>query len=629
MCGIAGGWNIAGWPARDNAMAASMRRIGHRGPDDSGTEAWNPAGSGCLLLGSTRLAILDLSAAGHMPMNSADSRFTVVFNGEITNYLELRDELERRGETFLTRSDTEVLLHAWAIWGERCLNRFEGMFAFAILDKQHRRLTLARDVFGIKPLYYAHSLQDEFIFCSELPGLLELLPTAPMLDWQTAIDYLQFGAYDGTEHTFIKGVNQLMPGHIVTLDLTSGELVPPRRYWWPTVESAGDPSLDDSAQQVREMFLQSVRRNLRSDVPIGVALSGGIDSSAIACAVRYLEPNYPLSTFSFIAPGFGKSEQPWIDCVVKATGATSHTVSATGLELLRDLDDMILSQGEPFGSTSIYAQYRVFKLARENNVIVTLDGQGADEMFAGYDGYPAQRLRSLIERGNLLEARRFLAAWSQWPNRASQAAALRTVAQFVPASVARAVERVRTVKNPLIDYAALRSHGVQSSFPRFIVQGVRSRRLPSYLRTQITRRGLPSLLRHGDRNSMAFSVESRVPFLDRGLVEYVLTLPEEHLVGRDGTSKNVLRRAMRGIVPEEILDRRDKIGFETPEGAWLSDFKHVISTDGRARIGFLHATADTVVAQGSLGDDLGFARGGLWRYLNLKRWVEVLGVNAE
>lgn len=633
MCGIAGAWepDHTRWRVRD--IEAGLQRISHRGPDDRGVEEWIAPGRGRTLLGSTRLAILDLSPAGHMPMGSADGRFTLVFNGEITNYVEIRNELLAAGRTFASTSDTEVLLQAWAQWGAACLPKFEGMFAFAVVDRQRGTLTLVRDVFGVKPLFFAHADDGRFVFSSELPSLLGLLPGRPRLDWQNAVDYLQSGVYDTTDRTFVEGVRQLAPGHSVVLDLATGLLSAPQRYWLPSVDRNDDLSFVEAAELVREGFLASVQRNLRSDVPVGVALSGGIDSSAIACAVRHLEPDFDLQTFSFIAPGFSDSEDRWIELVAGATGATSHTVVATGAELLRDLDSMITAQGEPFGSTSIYAQYRVFQLARENGVVVTLDGQGADEMFAGYDGYPAQRLQSLIERGRLREARAFLGQWSTWPGRSSRAATLEAIAQFMPPAVARGLESARARPNGIIDYDALNARGVSARYPRLTVDGARGRRLPSYLRSRLTRRGLPALLRHGDRNSMHFSIESRVPFLDTKLAELALGLPEEYLVSPGGETKRVLRHAMRGIVPDAILDRRDKIGFATPESSWLDEFRREAVEPTRlagSPVGFINEDIANAAARSATPErDLGLGGGGLWRYLNLRRWIEIFDIDAS
>lgn len=601
--------------------------MAHRGPDDSGTSRWPTPGGGEAALGAVRLAILDLSPAGHMPMESTDGRFAVTYNGEITNYVEIRDVLVAEGATFVSHTDTEVLLQAWQRWGVAALDRFEGMYAFAILDRHEGTLTLARDVFGIKPLFYSSAAEGAFAFASEIPALLALVPGRPRLDWQTAIDYLQWGAYDHAVGTFVEGISRLMPAHYVVLDLASGSLSEPTRYWWPSIATDARRSPSDEADEIRERFIKSIRNNLRSDVPVGIALSGGIDSSAIACAVRAIEPDFPLQTFSFVTPGFAESEEKWIDIVVKQTGAQAHFTSATGADLQRDLDTMIAAQGEPFGSTSIYAQFRVFQLVRERGVVVTLDGQGADEVFAGYSGYPAQRLHSLLERGRFVAAAQFLAAWGRWPDRSVRQAARDGASLALPRALVRRMSAMRPVSSRIYDLDVLRERGADPAFPALAVDSPRGSRLKSHLRAEMTSRGLPALLRHGDRNSMHFSIESRVPFLDRALVESTLRLPEDQLVGKDGASKAILRRAMRGLVPDAILDRRDKIGFSTPERHWLSEMDR---SDHRAaeQLGFLRRTSDgAALVDGVDASELGMTSREQWRLLNLRRWAQVFDID--
>jgi asparagine synthase (glutamine-hydrolysing) len=597
--------------------------MSHRGPDDSGRETLEVEGAGRLELGTVRLAILDLSPAGHMPMTSTDGRYVISYNGEITNYLEVRAELETLGCTFRSHTDTEVLLNAWALWGSESLSRFEGMFAFAIADRQSRTLTLARDAFGIKPLFYAAAPDRSFAFASELPILLDLRHERAHIDWQTAYDYLRWGSYDISSRSFVAGVSQLAPGHTLTVDLTTGAVGEPRRYWWPSVDT-DRIKVDDAADAVRELFLASVRQNLRSDVPLGVALSGGIDSSAIACAVRLLEPDLPLRTFSFVAPGFAQSEDRWIDMVVGATNAEPHYITASGADLRRDLDSLIRAQGEPFGSTSIYAQFKVFEAVREQGVIVTLDGQGADEAFAGYAGYPAQRLHSMLERGQVGDARRFVGAWAEWPDRDPAGLLASGAALMVPESLRRRVAETRRAPHPLFDEAALRERGVRLGFPALGEESQRGSRLKAHLRAELTSRGLPALLRHGDRSSMHFSVESRVPFLSRALVEYTLRLPEDQLVDAAGASKSILRRALRGLVPDAILDRRDKIGFVTPENDWLGE---VSSADSDPLSGLLAAGSDGRPIADARQSDLGPRE--RWRILNLRRWVEAFEIATD
>lgn len=623
---MGGSWSRNGSPADGDRLRAGLDAILHRGPDDYGTFAWNdPSSPRRVDLGLVRLAILDLSPAGHQPMTLPGDRFTISYNGEITNYVEIRDELLALGDTFVSDGDTEVLLTAWARWGVATLDKLEGFFGLAVLDTQERTVTLARDAFGIKPLYYWRDA-DHVVWNSELQGLLAAGVPDPRLDWQTAIDYLQWSVVDHTDRTFVEGVSQLAPGHYAVLDVDSGTLGDPVRFWWPSVRRSFRGSYAEATETVREMFLDSVRHNLRSDVPLGVALSGGIDSSAIVGAVRHLEPDLPIQTFSYIAPGFANSEHEWIATVADALGATSHTVTSDAGDLERDLDDLIRSEGEPFGSTSIYAQYKVFQLARENGIIVTLDGQGGDEVFAGYSGYPSPRMKSMIETGHWLAANRFSREWATWPGRDRRSMIVEAAGQFAPRSIRGRI--IRTPLSPILDAAALAERGVDARFPLSLDEPVRGRRVVSQLRTALTRVGLPSLLRNGDRNSMRFSIESRVPFLDRGLAEFVLGLPEDWLIGPDGTSKRILRDAVRGLVPDAVVDRRDKVGFETPESDWL-DRLAAQKADDSAPIGFLRDIGDGSLTGGLSEAELRWGSGAHWRLINLRRWVALMGIDGR
>lgn len=603
-------------------MAKGVTALEHRGPDDHGSETLTVAGS-VVALGHTRLSIIDLSSAGHQPMHSFDDRYIIVFNGEIYNYKELREELTSYGHCFRTNTDTEVLLASWAHWGEDCLPRFQGMFAFAILDREVMTLTCVRDAFGVKPLYYALE-GEEFLFASEVSAIKALKRQPLNLDWQRAYEYLAFGDYDSGPRTFLEGVSHLLPGHLLRLDLHSGVLAAPQLWWAPSIVERKDLSFEQAAERVRETFLTSMRLHLRSDVPLGVALSGGIDSSAVVCAMRHLEPDLPIHTFSYIAQGSKVSEEVWVDRVNAHVQAVPHKVIVSAAELAIDLDDMIRSQGEPFGSTSIYAQYRVFKLAREQGVTVTLDGQGADEMLAGYIGYPGQRIRSLVETGHFVQALGFLDKWSKWPGRSRMLGAKYAASEMVDGWVYKALRGLggREDTKSWINYVPLQDQGIARIYPRQRPDRTASgRRVVSELAFALTRRGLPSLLRHGDRNSMRFSVESRVPFLTLNMVDLMLSLPESYLISQNGETKRVFRAAMRGIVPDDVLDRRDKIGFETPEHEWMVSMADMIRGWLRVDLGlpFLNQAEILREFEQMLSGERRFSWQ-VWRWINFSRW---------
>jgi asparagine synthase (glutamine-hydrolysing) len=340
--------------------------------------------------------------------------------------------------------------------------------------------------------------------------------------------------------------------------------------------------------------------------------------------MRHVAPDLPISTFSYIARGSAMSEEVWVDRVNQHVGALPHKLVVSGDELVRDLDDMIAAQGEPFGSTSIYAQYRVFQLAKEHGVTVTLDGQGADEMFAGYNGYPGQRIRSLLEKGQFAEARHFLNEWARWPGRSRLSGAKRAVAEMSQGALYDALRRLNGMDSlpAWIRPAPLQERGIIRRYPRQRSQaGCVGRRVTAELALSLTQRGLPALLRHGDRNSMRFSVESRVPFLTLDMVELALSLPESYLISPQGETKHIFRSAMRGIVPDDILVRRDKIGFATPEQEWLMGMSQVARTWLAEDLGLPFLDQAAVLAQ---FDQVVAGRQPfswqIWRWINFCRW---------
>lgn len=599
-----------------------MYALRYRGPDSRGVDKYSLA-DGVVFFGHTRLSIIDLTSGGHQPMTSQDGRYSIIFNGEIYNYKELREELKIGGALFTSDSDTEVLLAAWATWGADCLPRLVGMFAFAVFDRHNASLTFVRDAFGIKPFFYLREGED-FLFASEVPALLELKSSKTQPNWQLAYDYLVHGVYDSREETFFEDVLQLMPGHLLVVNLVKRKFSAPERWWKPQIAERSDLSFEEAVQKVRENFLQSVRLQLRSDVPIGAALSGGLDSSAVVCAMRHVAPDQPIHTFSYIAADTPVNEEKWIDIVNRHVGAYVHKVVVTPQELAYDLDDMIRAQGEPFGSMSIYAQYRVYQLAKESGVTVTLDGQGADEMLGGYIGFPGERICSLLDKGQPDKALAFLYRWAQWPGRSMSMglkAALAELTTGMPHELMREVVGMNKTPEWIDDQKAAEM-GLLSRVERFRSGSeAKGRRMAAQMKNMLMRHGLPGLLRHGDRNSMRFSIESRVPFLTVDQVEFALSLPEDYLVCDKGETKLIFRRAMQGIVPDEILLRKDKIGFEPPEREWL------ISIADQARewlkedlkIPFIRHTILLAEFEDVIAGRRPFSWQ-VWRWINFYRW---------
>lgn len=570
MCGIFSALSRHGAPQPGyDHLLDSFR---YRGPDGCGSATVTLAGTPGASqprawLGHLRLSILDLSSRGQQPMHTPDGRYVVSYNGEIYNYLELRRELQASGVEFHTDTDTEVLLQAWAAWGEGCLPRLTGMFAFVLIDRHGRTATLVRDPFGIKPLYFVESSEHLFA-CSEILPLVRTGAVSAELNADVAYEYLRFGSTSSNGKTLLRDVQALPPAHTATLDFDTGILSAPRCYWRLRPTERVIP-FEDAVAECRERFLDNVRLHLRSDVPVGAALSGGIDSSAVVCAMRLLEPELDLQTFSYIAAEPGKSEEHWVDVVHSKVGGVCHKIRSCEEALAVDLPRLVRHQGEPFGSASIYAQFLVFERARREGVPVTLDGQGADEILAGYWPYVGTRAAELIREGHPFSA-------------------LRLAAHAVPGAGGALLGGSMLLQSLLPSgwRAAARRAAGREIFPAYLsgawfAQGAsdyrdladqligRYRTLKEHLIGTVERGSLPTLLRYADRNSMAHSVESRVPFLTTNFAEFLLSLPPEYLLSNNGVRKHVFREAMRGILPESVRSRRDKIGFFADDGLWL------------------------------------------------------------
>ena len=636
MCGIAG---LVGAPGAGLAAVRGWGELlAHRGPDDFGIAVLGRAGlethrdasrigaEAQAVLWHRRLSILDLSEAGWQPMASADGRHHLILNGEIYNYLELRAELEALGVRFRSRSDTEVLLEGLRRWGVALLPRLVGMFAFVLLDVRERRLLLARDPFGIKPLLHA-GWPGGFAFASEPKALLALSQISRKVNAQRVYDYLRFGLTDHGTETMWSDLHSLPPAHWMEVSLDGAVASAPVCYWELASDERYAGTFEQAADELRERFVDSVRLHLRSDVPVGAALSGGIDSTAIVMAMRALEPGLELHTFSYVADDPELTEERWLDLAAAACRATPHKTSATPAQLGTDLDPLLRSQDEPFGSTSIHAQHRVFRLAREAGIKVMLDGQGADELLGGYHTFAAARLASLVRQGRLAEAAGFATRARRTPGRGPL---LLWAGEFLlPPSVQAPFRRLvgQELAPAWLERRWFESRGVHLEPAKYTFGRGRE-----VLREQLLRAtahsSLPMLLRYEDRNSMAHSIESRVPFLTPGLARFVLSLPEEFLVDRDGTSKAVFRRAMRGLVPDAILDRRDKIGFAVPEHLWWRELgtrvDGLLADESLASVPVLRGEA--LRAEWRAIRERGARRDfRAWRWVNLIEWAHRTG----
>ncbi len=558
MCGIAGIFHFDGQEPDVALLKAMTDAIQHRGPDDEGLYLHAPIG-----LGHRRLSILDLSPAGHQPMRNTRGDLWIIFNGEIYNYIELRLELISLGYEFHTDTDTEVILNAYEHYGTACLNKFNGMWAFALWDSRKRALFCSRDRFGVKPFYYFANRQF-MAFASEPKALLKH-PSIPNTPSESAIyTFLYTGISNQAEYSFFKDIRQLPPGHFLWIQDANIQAHP---YWDLIAESQNwQTPKADIAERFRTLFEDSVRLRMRSDVPIGTCLSGGLDSSSIVCTAKNIiqkQPNshYLQETFSSCFDNPTYDERPFIEAVLEKTGARANFLFPSAQELEQNLNALVYTQDEPFGGLSIFAQWCVMKKVQERGVKVLLDGQGSDEMLAGY-GYDSIFWSELFYSGQ------FLALNSE----------IIAQIQSNPAVIPRRLARIM-FPNGMPWKARHSIEFKQLISPEFEANWQAEMQIPQYQKYpsqqqlkntcfNLMYRSLLPILRYEDRNSMAFSIEARVPFLDYRLVSFVFSLPSEQMIHK-GWSKWALREAMAGILPEKIRWRRDKMGFVTPQELWL------------------------------------------------------------
>ena len=667
MCAISGLIAKTSAALADIEVMTTLMR--HRGPDDEGYVVVSPGEVNCLggadtpaevfaaetpyrptgkidadsgrggwlALGHRRLSILDLSPAGHQPMSYA-GRYWIVYNGEIYNYLELRAQLETAGCRFVSHGDTEVILAAYSHWGEDCFSRFNGMWAIAIYDAKEDKLVLSRDRFGVKPLYYWQN-ESLFAFASEIKAFTCLPGWRPRVNGQAVHDFLISALQDHSRETMFADVFQLEPGTSATLRcrdwLQNGgaenKKVLTFRRWYKLLPRPFEGSFEDAAKQFREWLASAVELRLRSDVPVGSCLSGGLDSSAIVCVAKQClsrqSGGYTQKTFSACSEIKRFDEREYVEQVVALTGVEPHYDYPSLGDLFDVLERLTWHQDEPFGSTSIFAQWCVFRLAARAGIKVMLDGQGADELLFGYPNFFRAYYSGLVRAGRwragwremMARREKFSGALSSFVRAATDAA--------TPMSLQRSYRRH---SGPRSGHPGLALGRLNAAFPGPLAERFQRHRSGRELSMELMGGAHVQMLLHWeDRNSMAHSIESRVPFLDYRLAEFVLGLPDDFKI-RNGLTKAVLREGMKDIVPQAILDRRDKMGFVTPEVVWVKEA-------GSAQ--FRKALADAIEAsQGLLTDQAATAlddaiagrsdyNSTLWRMISLGVWMRKFGVS--
>ena len=548
MCGIVGGISLKGSYDFTAEIGRMNTVIAHRGPDSDGIYL-NEQGTVCF--GHRRLAILDLSELGHQPMQIGD--YVICYNGEVYNYVELRTELEAEGVFFKSHTDTEVILQAYIHWGEESINKLNGMWAFAIYDPTKQEVFCSRDRFGIKPFYYAE-LGNRFYFASEIKAFLQIDGWESTLNESRAYDFLSKSLVSHTSETMLNGVYELRGGCNLRVNLQQGT----HNHWkYYQFEALKQKSVQTEAQYIQhfnELFRDAVRIALRSDVKVGSALSGGLDSSSIVAIVneqlRAVDEANKQECVSavYTAQDKGIDESAYIDLLAKEKQVKVHKTHPSWEHLMDNLDKLVWHQDEPFSTLSIYAQYTVFEEAARNKLIVMLDGQGADEILAGYESFYEGYFKELLATRPMA----FFPAFGRYAIKHKKYPFGKLFEKFIPVQK-QPIWFQTTFLNKVQPYRRNKKN---------TVRGMSEDYLEHF--------GLHSLLKFEDRNSMAFSVESRVPFLDYRVVEAALTMPTFMKI-KTGIRKFVLREAFRNILPHAIYARYDKLGFPTPQERWSKE----------------------------------------------------------
>jgi len=615
MCGIVAFWNDGSVPPLPESTRHAMRdAMAHRGPDDAGEVTLD---DGRLWFGHRRLSVLDLTERGRQPMSCEHGRLWITYNGEIFNYRELRRELEAGGDRFRTETDTEVILAAYRRWGTDCLERLNGMWAFALWDRDERRLFVARDRFGIKPLYYAQT-PSGLLLASELRGILAsgLVPARP--HEPSVVEYLTSGVVDGLAETMVEGIHRFPPGHF---SMTAAPRLEPRRYWrLPGPDEAEGTAVEEAAGRLHDLVQDSVRQRLVSDVPVGTCLSGGLDSSAIFAFANQAAAE-PLRAFTaYFTESEEYDERRFASAMCRKYDAKQFLVQPDASRLWELLPRITWHLEEPPLAMGVFPQWHVLELAA-SHVTVVLDGQGGDEVLAGYDRYMHVRVRELARRrsyGTLL--------------REIHALRDRTRRRHLLASAFPGLNglrgRFRNRGRLGIDLADCLDRGMVGRRP---TEPELSSTSPDLVNRQLIRdveyQSLPALLKYEDKLGMAFSLEARMPFLDYRLVEFLFRQSSD-LKFRGGWSKDLLRRATRAEVPEEIRLRRDKRGFPTPVDLWfrgeLADRLRERVTRGQAVAnGWLRADRVGALLDRHVSGEQN-AASELWRLACLETWLEQL-----
>jgi asparagine synthase (glutamine-hydrolysing) len=628
MCGIAGIVNLNGTPHPKGLVERMANELRHRGPDGEGFYYGSQ-----VVLGHRRLAIIDLTEQGKQPMGNEDGSVWMVFNGEIYNYKDLRDDLKSRGHRFKSNTDCEVVIHAYEEYGKHCVKEFNGMWAFAIWDTRSERLFASRDRLGVKPFYFCID-KERFVFASEIRAILVDASIPRIPNDSIIFDFLAFenNEYiDHVEDTFFAGIKKLMPAHNLIINKKGDMRI--ERYW---DLSKGNKiamiSDDEAAAKFYDLFEDSVRLRLQSDVPVGTCLSGGLDSSSIVCVINKLIKERRADT-----AGIGTRQKTFSACfnekycdeseyflsVIEQTNVDAHKIYPENENLFNVVEKFVSDQGEPVSSTSQWASWLVMKLASENGVKVVLNGQGADEILAGYSSYFFANAKDIAKSLNLVRLYNEIRSISENHGYPKKWIEKQIIGEYIPAHPLRWMRQMCGRDSSAFPKWLNEDFGTNYAHEKRIERWSNSH-LDNSLYHYLTCERLPSLLRYEDRNSMAFSVESRLPFMDYKLVEYCFALPANQKI-RGGAGKIVLRNAMKNILPANVKSRIRKIGFLTPEREWLGkryikEIREILHSDNFMKRSYfsiknIHDHYEAFVK------GLPVNMRPIWKYVNLELWL--------
>ncbi|MGD9107957.1 MAG: asparagine synthase (glutamine-hydrolyzing) [Gammaproteobacteria bacterium] len=647
MCGIAALFSFT-----DINVASYIEKmtniVRHRGPDDEGYAAVDCVGKveffgGCdtqkeisltrcnrnkakVALGHRRLTILDTSVSGHQPMVAQNDRYLIIFNGEVYNYIEIRKELQAKGYTFNSSTDTEVVLKSYIEWGKNCLSKFNGMFSFVIYDCIAKKTFIARDRFGQKPCYYWFSPAGFLAIASEIKQFTVLPGWDAKLNHQKGYDFLVFGLSDYDNETMFSEVYQLMGGECVEvrLDDIAAKSLPIER-WYNLNPQKIDLPFDEACEHFRDLFHDAVKLRLRSDVDVGSALSGGLDSSSIVCMANKIlkndNKNYRQNTFSARSYDKKIDEIDYMQEVVNVTGVNAHYIYPEVDNLFKVLDEMTWHQDEPFLGTSIFAEWSVFNLVSTTSVKVTLDGHGADELLCGYHSFFENNLRYLLNEYkffNFAQEMFLLKKCCKYGSRLL----LRSLCPLKLKHFIRNRKLLKQAQKYIVFDFPSKNNPVDEQFEA-------ASSLSDYSQILLSHTSMPVQLHWADRDSMCHSIESRAPFLDYRLVEFILGCPDNYKI-KKALTKKILRNSLSNVLPQKIKDRRDKIGFATSEEMWVKRnpdlFRKLVDDAVKYAGGFLSKNVVKMMSDKIIAGKVTYDPW-LWRVVNFGQWLKVFTIN--